>query len=86
MTPKVVSPKIRRLKVEEVGTRYRWPKKPRIRIEGYWLERAGFRPDSHVQVTCVAPGVIELRSSDVLVQERKTSSEERQGEESLGLG
>ena len=38
--------------------------KPKIRITGQWLERAGFNPGSHVQVTCLAPGVIELRSPD----------------------
>jgi hypothetical protein len=31
---------------------------------GRWLEQAGFRPGHRVQVTCVAPGLIELRSAD----------------------
>ena len=41
--------------------------KPKIRIMGQWLERAGFKPGNRVQVTCVAPGVIELRSTDALM-------------------
>lgn len=77
---------IRCLKVEEVGDLYKGPYKPRIRIEGYWLHRAGFRPDSHVQVTCIAPGVIELRSSDVFLQETAPSSKESQGEKPLDVG
>ena len=28
-----------------------------------FAERAGFRPGDRVQVTCIAPGVIELRSN-----------------------
>jgi len=31
---------------------------------GRWLERAGFTPGNRVQVTCVSPGIIELRSPD----------------------
>jgi hypothetical protein len=29
---------------------------------GHWLERAGFKPGTRVSITCMAPGVIELRS------------------------
>ncbi|MHB9009906.1 MAG: hypothetical protein ACYDC1_23595 [Limisphaerales bacterium] len=35
-----------------------------MRITGRWLERAGFKPGTHVHVTCVAPGLIELRAPD----------------------
>ena len=57
-------PTVRRLKIEAVGEFWRGLIKPKIRLTGYWLARAGFKPGSHVQVICVAPGVIELRSSE----------------------
>jgi len=53
----------RSLQIEEDGDRWRGFK-PKIRLVGRWLERAGFAPGDRVQITCVAPGVIELRSSD----------------------
>ena len=53
------------LKIEAVGDFCKKLIKPKIRLTGNWLERAGFRPGNHVHVTCVAPGVIELRSADV---------------------
>jgi hypothetical protein len=43
---------------------------PKIRLMGGWLERAGFSPGNRVQVTCVAPGVIQLRSLDALTVEQ----------------
>lgn len=52
----------RTLKIEEDGDFWRNRAKPKIRLVGRWLERAGFSPGSRVHVTCVAPGVIELRS------------------------
>ena len=52
--------------------------KPKIRLMGYWLERAGFKPGDRVHVTCGAPGVIELRASDSLMtNEPNQSSSER---------
>jgi len=51
----------RRLKIEEVGEFYKGATKPKIRLTGKWLERAGFKPGHHAQITCVAPGVIEMR-------------------------
>jgi hypothetical protein len=59
--PKTAS--VRRLKIEAVGEFWRGLIKPKIRLTGHWLERAGFKPGTHVQVTCVSPGVIELRST-----------------------
>lgn len=53
---------IRTLKIETVGDFWRGLIKPKIRLTGHWLERAGFKPGANVQVICVAPGVIELRS------------------------
>ena len=53
--------KVRTLKIEADGDLWKGLVKPKIRLMGCWLERAGFKPGTHVQVTCIAPGVIELR-------------------------
>ena len=55
-------PSVRILKIEAVGDFWKGNTKPKIRLTGQWLERAGFKSGHHVQVTCVAPGVIELRA------------------------
>jgi hypothetical protein len=55
-------PSVRSLKIEAEGSRWKAVAKPKIRLMGRWLERAGFAPGSQVQVTCVSPGVLELRS------------------------
>ena len=52
---------VRRIKIEAEGDRWKGIK-PKIRLIGKWLERAGFAPGGRVQVTSVAPGVLELRS------------------------
>jgi hypothetical protein len=62
-------PSMRTLKVEEDGDFFRRRIKPKIRITGQWLERAGFKPGTHVSVTCLAPGVIELRSDSFIVDQ-----------------
>ncbi len=54
---------VRRLKIETEGDSWKGLIKPKIRLMGRWLEQAGFKPGSCVQVTCAAPGVIELRAS-----------------------
>lgn len=54
----------RTLKIEEDGDFSLGLIKPKIRLRGGWLERAGFKPGSRVSVTCLAHGVIELRASD----------------------
>jgi hypothetical protein len=56
----------RTLKIEADGDFWKGLIKPKIRLMGRWLERAGFSPGGQVQVTCVAPGVIELRSPNAL--------------------
>jgi hypothetical protein len=56
----------RTLKIEEDGDSWKGLIKPKIRLMGRWLERTGFKPGTRVQVTCVAPGVIELHSPDTL--------------------
>jgi hypothetical protein len=58
--PKTTS--VRRLKIESDGDAWRGILKPKIRLTGRWLERAGFKPGEQVQVICVAPGMIELRT------------------------
>jgi hypothetical protein len=55
-------PAVRTLKIEADGDFWKGLLKPKIRLVGRWLERAGFKPGHRVHVTCVAPGVIELRS------------------------
>ncbi len=55
---------VRRLKIEVEGDFWKGGTKPKIRLVGRWLERAGFRPGHRVHVLCVAPGRIELRFAD----------------------
>ena len=62
-------PPIRKLKIEANGDYWKGLIKPKIRLMGNWLERAGFKPGHRVQVTCIAPGVIELRSKDMAAGE-----------------
>ena len=63
--PNVATVPVRRLQIEAVGDFWKGFTKPRIRLMGRWLERAGFTPGQHVHVTCVAPGVLELRAPTV---------------------
>jgi hypothetical protein len=71
-------PPIRTLKIEAEGDFWKGHTKPKIRLIGRWLERAVFNPCQQVQVTCVAPGVIELRVPDALaVKELQAASPER---------
>lgn len=53
----------RLLKIEADGDPWKGIK-PKIRLLGRWLERAGFPPGHRVHVTCVAPGLLELRCSE----------------------
>jgi hypothetical protein len=72
-TPSHTSARI--LKIEEAGDSWKGSIRPKIRLMGCWLERAGFKPSARVHVTCVAPGVIELRSPDaVMLNESKPVS------------
>lgn len=59
-------PSVRTLQIEAEGDRWKGLIKPKIRLMGRWLEAAGFPPGHRVQVTCVAPGVIELRTPGAL--------------------
>lgn len=62
-------PPVRTLKIEVDGDFWKGLTKPKIRLMGHWLERAGFSPGHRVHVLCVAPGVIELRAPDTVVNE-----------------
>jgi hypothetical protein len=53
---------IRTLKIEEDGDFWKGKVRPKIRLKGCWLEQAGFKPGTHVEVKCVASGILELRS------------------------
>lgn len=64
---------VRRLKIEIEGDFWKGLTKPKIRLIGRWLERAGFRPGHHVHVACVSPGVIELRSTHNLPASETTA-------------
>lgn len=67
---------VRRLKIEADGDCWKGLTKPKIRLMGRWLDRAGFSPGGHVQVTCVTTGVIELRAPDAgVAQEPKPASD-----------
>jgi hypothetical protein len=51
----------RNLKIEETGDFFRRTVRPKIRLTGQWLERAGFKPGHRVQVELTGEGVLTLR-------------------------
>jgi cell division inhibitor SulA len=61
-TPNQIGTLVRRLKIEAVGDFWKGLVKPKIRLTGNWLARAGFPSGQTVQVICISPGVLELRS------------------------
>jgi hypothetical protein len=67
-------PLVRTLNIEEDGDFFRRCIKPKIRLTGRWLEPAGFKPGTRVSVTCLAPGVIELRCD--ALEGKQASSEQ----------
>ena len=72
---------MRKLKIEATGDFFRGPTIPKIRLMGQWLERAGFTPGERVRVTCVAPGVIELRAPNALLLSETPQPSTGQAEE-----
>ena len=52
----------RTLKIESEGDYWTGKVKPKIRLRGHWLERAGFKPGERVNVKEIATGVMELRA------------------------
>lgn len=67
-------PPVRTLKIEAEGDYFRGRIKPKLRLMGHWLERAGFKPGTRVSVRCLGSGVIELRSETSGVPEGKNAS------------
>ncbi|HXT10545.1 MAG TPA: SymE family type I addiction module toxin [Candidatus Angelobacter sp.] len=55
----------RSLKIEADGDGWAGKIKPKIRLKGNWLERAGFKAGGRVKVTSLTVGVMELRCEDV---------------------
>jgi hypothetical protein len=51
---------VRTLKIEAVGDFAGHRVKPRIRLTGHWLERAGFRPGHRVEISSSRPGELSL--------------------------
>ena len=51
----------RTLKIEATGDFFRRTVRPKIRLTGQWLERAGFKPGHRVQVELTGEGVLTLR-------------------------
>ncbi len=51
----------RTLKIEAIGDFYRGKITPRIRLCGYWLGRAGFKPGQRVAIHLLKPGEMTLQ-------------------------
>ena len=70
-------PPVRTLKIEAEGDYFKGRIKPKLRLMGRWLERAGFKPGTRVSVRCLGSGVIELRSeTSGAFEGKKASSDE----------
>jgi hypothetical protein len=54
--------KTRSLKIEIAGDFFRRKTYPKIRLQGQWLAKLGFKPDSRVLVVPLAAGEIVLRA------------------------
>lgn len=52
---------VRSLKIEAAGDFFRGKIMPKIRLNGQWLERAGFKPGHRVEVRFDQPGNLRLR-------------------------
>jgi len=75
------NPPVRTVKIEADGDFWKGLIKPKIRLMGRWLERAGFKPGHRVHITCVALGVIELRSSDAMTMDQPKPASAEQAKE-----
>ena len=56
---------VRTLKIEAVGDFAAQNIKPRIRLGGGWLDRAGFKPGHRVVIHHARPGQLTLRFQPV---------------------
>lgn len=54
-------PSQRTLKIEATGDFWYRKIKPKIRLCGQWLERAGFRPGNHVRIISTKRGELTLQ-------------------------
>ena len=59
-----MSGKTRSLKIEAVGDFACYKIKPRIRLAGYWLEHAGFKPGHRVEIHSSKTGELTLQFKD----------------------
>jgi len=53
--------KQRTLQIEATGDFWRRRIKPKIRLSGHWLQKAGFEPGQRVRVTTQRPGELTLQ-------------------------
>ncbi len=61
--------RVRTLKIEADGDFWKDFTKPKIRLVGRWLERAGFSSGSYVHVSYIAPRDIKLRCSVAVTEQ-----------------
>jgi hypothetical protein len=57
----VVPARRRFLKIESTGDFFRRKITPRIRLNGKWLEQAGFKPGHRVEISFEQPGLMTVR-------------------------
>jgi hypothetical protein len=50
----------RTIKVEQLGDPFHRKTHSGIRLKGKWLEKMGFAPGGHVEVSLIAPGSLTL--------------------------
>ena len=64
-----MSSKTRTLKIEAIGDFATRKIKPRIRLSGQWLERAGFKPGHRVEINSLKTGelALQFRESEAVV-------------------
>lgn len=55
---------VRSLAIEATGDYFANKVKPKIRLSGNWLERAGFKPGHRVEVQIEQPGTLTLRFAE----------------------
>jgi antirestriction protein ArdC len=60
--------KARTLKIEAVGDFAGHQVKPRIRLGGQWLEKAGFKPGHRVEISSLKPGKLSLQFKEEFVR------------------
>ena len=56
-----MKPKTRILKIEAIGDFAYNKVKPRIRLTGQWLEKAGFKPGHRVEISSLRSGELSLQ-------------------------